>query len=201
VRIRHAIAIALSMLLPGIGHIAAGKALKGLLLFFLFGFAVDGWVYSQAAGVLPPEHTVLSIPSVRNGSLALGGLLWAFAVFDTTALALRRRRIAAKAEAADGHVRDALVARLRNDPQAALRALGAAQRINDQDPDALFHLGVVYAALGQRRKAHRALRRCIRYDHDGKWDSQAQRQLAALDAPPPRQAPAPPKPPKEEAER
>ena len=199
-RIRDAIAIVLSMLLPGTGHIAAGKPWKGVLVFFLFGFALDGWIYSQAASVLPPWHTVLSIPTVRNGSLALGIVLWAFAVCDVTALALRHRRIAAKAEVADGHIRNALVAHLRRDPQAALKALRAAQRINDQDPDAWFHLGVAYAGLGQRRKAHRAFRQCIRYDHDGKWDTQTQHQLQALAAPPARPTPAPPKPSTEEAE-
>ncbi len=216
-RIRDAIAIVLSVLLPGTGHIAAGKPWKGVLIFFLFGFALDGWLYSQAATVLPPEHTVLSIPAVRNGSLALGIILWAFAVCDTTALALRRRRIVAKADVADGHVRNALVAHLRRDPQAALNALRAALRINDQDPDAWFHLGVAQAGLGQRRKARKALRQCIRYDHDGKWDAQAQgqldalargrgtaglpsRELAGVATRPAEPAVAPPKPPSEEAE-
>ncbi|MBM4037479.1 MAG: tetratricopeptide repeat protein [Planctomycetes bacterium] len=179
-RIRDAIAIVLSMLLPGTGHIAAGKPWKGVLIFFLFGFALDGWIYSQAATVLPPEHTVLSIPAVRNCSLALGIILWAFAVCDTAALALRHRRIVAKAEVAEGHIRNALIGHLRREPQAALKALRAALRINDQDPDAWFHLGVAYASLGQRRKARRALGQCIRYDHDGKWDTQAQAQLEAL---------------------
>ena len=200
-RIRDAIAIVLSMLLPGIGHIVAGKAWKGVLLFFLFGFALDGWIYSQAATVLPPEHTALSIPTIRGGALALGAVLWAYAVGDTLALALRRRRIAAKADAADGHIRNALVAYLRDDHQAALNDLRAAQRINDRDPDAFFHLGVNYAALGQRRKARKAFRQCIRYDHGGKWDAQAHGQLHALDAAPAEREPPAPPTTQEEAER
>lgn len=185
--------IVLSALLPGIGHIAAGRALKGILLFFLFGFAVDGWVYSQAASVLPPEQTLLSLPALRNGSLALGGLLWAFAVCDTAAIALRERRIAAKAEVADGHIREALVAHLRDDHQAAIKSLRAALRINDQDPDAWFHLGVAYARLKQLRKARRAFHLCIRYDRSGKWDIQVRDELEALQPPPtaqPARAPA-----------
>lgn len=193
--------ILLSAAFPGIGHIAAGKALRGILLFFLFGFAVDGWVYSQAAGVLPPEQTPLSVPTLRNGSLALGAVLWAFAVLDTLGIALRRRRIAAKAEVADGHIRRALVAYLRSDYQGALKELRSARRIDDQDPDTFFHLGVVYACLGQRRKARNALHRCIRYDHDGKWDTQAQDQLQALDAHAARPSAPAPAEAREEAER
>ncbi|MBM4031567.1 MAG: hypothetical protein FJ291_07235 [Planctomycetes bacterium] len=185
--IRQIVPIALSLILPGAGHIAAGKAARGILIFFLFGFAVDGWVYSQAASVLPPERVAVGLATVRAGSLALGGLLWAFAVFDTTAMALRRRRIAAKAEAADALVRNALVAFLRDDFQAALKDLHAAQRINDQDPDVFFHLGVIYQRLGQPRKARKALHQCIRYDQEGKWDTQAQDQLQGLSA----AAPAP----------
>jgi len=193
VKTAHVAPILLSIILPGTGHIAIGKALKGLLIFFCFGFAVDGWVYSQAASVLPPENSVLSIPALHRGSIALGGLIWAFATFDMVHLALRRRRLLAKAAVADGHIRDALVAHLRNDSEAALKELHAARRINDRDPDALFHLGVLYASRGERRKARRALLRCIRYDQEGKWDTHAQQQLRALEAPAPRssaQAPA-----------
>jgi len=186
VKIAHVVPILLSVVLPGTGHIAIGKTLKGLLIFFCFGFAVDGWVYSQAARVLPPEHSVLSIPALRRGSIALGALLWAFATFDMARLALRRRRLLAKADVADGHIRDALVAHLRNDSEAALQELRAARRINDQDPDAFFHLGVLYASRGERKKARKALLRCIRYDHEGKWDTHAQQQLRALEAPAPR---------------
>ncbi len=200
-KIAEVIPTVVSLALPGIGHIVAGRVLKGILLFFLFGFAVDGWVYSQAASVLPREQALLSLPAMRNGSLALGGLLWAFAVFDTAAIALRRRRIAAKAEAADGHFRSALAAYLRNDYEAALKSLRAALRINDHDPDAYFHLGVIYASLGQPRKARKALRLCIRHDHDGKWDAQAQDQLQALEPPPAsRPAPVPPAEAREEAD-
>ncbi len=180
-RIAEVIPIVLSMLLPGVGHIAAGRALKGILVFFLFGFAVDGWLYGEAASILPPERTALSVPAIRSLSLALGGLLWAFAVLDTTAIALRRRRIAAKADAADAHIRNALIAHLRNDSQTALEELRAARRINDQDPDALFHLGIIYASMGQRRKARKAFLQCISCDNEGKWDTHAQEQLRALE--------------------
>lgn len=190
-KIGQIVPVCLSMVLPGAGHLAAGRPARGILIFFLFGFAVDGWIYSQAASVLPPTHTPVSLPLIRYGALALGAALWAFAVFDTVSLALRRRRIAAKAEAADAHVREALVAYLRSDLDAAVQQLRAALRINDQDPDALFHLGVVYAGMGQPRKARRALRQCIRYDHDGKWDNQALQQLQALGGAASHPAPAP----------
>ncbi|MFP4057210.1 MAG: tetratricopeptide repeat protein [Candidatus Brocadiia bacterium] len=169
----HIAPICLSAVFPGCGHIAAGRPARGLLLFFLFGFAVDGFLYTQAQGILPAAERPAHVAAVRYAALAAGLVLWGYAVADTTALAVRRRRVAARSQAADSHIRESLVAQLRDDPQGALRALQTALRINDQDPDALFHLGVAYARLGQRRKARRALRRCIRYDREGKWDDEA----------------------------
>jgi tetratricopeptide (TPR) repeat protein len=189
VKVSRVIPVCLSAALPGCGHIAAGQAGKGILVFFLFGFALDGWLYSQAQSILPAESTTPALAFVRYGAIALGVILWVFAVADTAALALRRRRIETMADAANAHIGDALVAYLRNDYDAAVKALRAALRVNDQDIDALFHLGVVYAATGQRRKARRALYRCIRYDHDGKWDNEAQEQLRALESTPPSSPP------------
>jgi hypothetical protein len=189
VRIAQIAPVALSVALPGCGHIAAGRPARGILIFFLFGFSIDGWFYAHAQSILPPGSAPLTPPAIRYASLAFGALLWAFALIDATSLVLRRRRVAARAGVAEAHLRDALVASLRGDHRAALQALLAARRINDQDPDVLFHLGVVHAKLGAARKARRALHQCIRYDHDGKWDSQAQEHLRALESAP---APSPP---------
>jgi len=184
VKIAEAVPVCLSAVLPGCGHLAAGRPARGLLIFFLFGFAIDGWFYSQAQSILPPEHAGADADLVRYAAIALGVFLWAFAVADTAKLALRHKRIIAKAGVVDSHVRNALTAFLRNDYAAALKPLLAARRINDQDPDTLFHLGVAYAGLGQLRKARHAFHTCIRFDHDGKWDNQTQQQLKALDAAP-----------------
>jgi Tfp pilus assembly protein PilF len=115
-------------------------------------------------------------------------LLWAYAVVDTTRLARRHGRIEARADEATARVRDGLIAYLRDDCGAAAKSLQAALRIDDQDADALFHIGVAYAHQGEKKKARRALNRCIQYDHDGKWDEEAGEQLRHLDATPGRGA-------------
>jgi tetratricopeptide (TPR) repeat protein len=189
VKLAHLFPICLSVVFPGCGHIAAGRPARGLLLFFLFGFAVDGFLYSQAQSILPPDQAGAA-SVVRVIALAAGFLLWAYAIADTTSLALRRQRIEARADAATSHIRLGLLASLRDQWPEALRAFQTALRINDQDPDALFHVGVAYAHLGQRRKARRALRRCIRYDRSGKWDDEAFDHLRQLEAAPPK-APSP----------
>lgn len=191
-KLRHVLAVLLSFAVPGSGHIAEGRPGRGLLVFFLFGFAIDAWFYAQAQSILPSERALATVPLIRLGAIGLGALLWAFGVLDTAAIALRRRRILTKADVATAHIRNALVACLRDDFPAAAKALQAARRIDDQDPDVLFHLGVVYAGMGQTAKARRAFRGCIRYDHDGKWDTEAQRQLRALESAPNAPAPAPP---------
>jgi tetratricopeptide (TPR) repeat protein len=184
--------VCVSIALPGCGHIAAGRPAKGLLLFFLFGFAVDGFIYSHVQGLVPPERASANAATlVYWAALAGGILLWAFAVADTAAIALRRHRVEAMSDVATAHVREALIAYLRADYRSAVQALRAALHIDDHDPDALFYLGVVYASLGDRRKARRSLRRCIRHGRDGKWDTEARSHLKALEAPP-QKAPAPP---------
>lgn len=191
VKLAQIVPVCLSAAVPGSGHIAAGRPLKGVLIFFLFGFAVDGWLYSQAASILPPERTVLSVALMRNSAIALGAVLWLFAVLDTASAVLRRRRIAAKAGVADACIREALAAFLRSDYPAAVKELRSALRINDQDPDAHFHLGVALASMGKRRDARRAFHACISFDHDGKWDAQTRAQLEALDSPPTPKGPPP----------
>ena len=186
--------VCLSAAVPGSGHIAAGRPLRGVLIFFLFGFAIDGWLYSQAASILPPERTMMSVALMRNSAIALGVALWLFAVADTVSIARRRRRIEAKAGVANTCVREAVAAFLRSDYPAAVKELRAALRINDQDPDAYFHLGVALASMGKPRQARRAFHACIRFDHDGKWDAQTREQLEPLTAahkPKPRPAPSP----------
>jgi tetratricopeptide (TPR) repeat protein len=173
--------IGLSAVFPGVGHIAAGRPARGLLLVFLFGFAIDGYLYSQAQTLLPPERTTISPGSLRGGALALGGLLWAIAIADSAAAAFRCRRMEARSGLANTHIREALVAYLRNDPAAATQSLRAALRISPRDPDALFYLGVIYAKSGHSRKARKALYRCIRYDTEGKWDDEAHEQLGVIE--------------------
>ncbi|NQT86136.1 hypothetical protein HQ560_05185 [bacterium] len=177
------IPIALSVFLPGCGHIAAGRPGRGILVFFLFGFAIDGYLYSQAMSIVPADQAG-SASTIHALSIVGGLLLWAYAVADTTRLGLRHRRIEARADDATGQLREGLVAYLRDDLHAAVLAYQGALRINDQDPDSLFHVGVAYAHLGQRKKARRALSRCIQYDNDGKWDDEAAEQLRHIEAVP-----------------
>lgn len=186
-KIAHIVPIAISAVVPGLGHLAAGRTARGLMVFFLFGFAVDGYFYSRALRILPASVAPVSPGVVETLAVVGGAVVWLYAVGDTTALALRRRRLASRAGEATAHIREGLIAYLRNDLTAAAHGFHAALRINHRDPDALYHLGVVYAAAGHRRKARRALERCIRFDHEGKWDTEAHDRLRALDA-----APTPP---------
>ena len=174
--------VCISAAVPGGGHIAAGRPARGLALLFLFGCAVDGILYAKAQSTLPPEYAA---PGTYYAALIGALLLWAFAIGDTTAMTLRRRRIEAQADQSDAHIRQALAAYLGEHYDAATEALRAALRIDREDPDALFYAGVVHAAAGRRRQARRALRACLRHDHDGQWDDEAVAHLRALDATPP----------------
>jgi len=153
------------------------------LVLFLLGFAVDGYFYGQAMSIVPPEEAG-SAGTIHTLSIIGSVLLWLYAVGDTTLLALRHRRIEARADDATAQLREGLVAYLKDDLRASVRAYQQALRIDDQDPDALFHVGVAYAHLGLHKKARRALNRCIQYDHDGKWDDEAAEQLRHLEAAP-----------------
>ena len=175
-------AVALSAVLPGCGHIAIGRAARGLLIFFLFGFAIDGWLYAQARSIFPDGAQSPEVVAIRYGAVAFGLALWALAVGDTTRLAIRRHRRQAHAQKADERVRAALVAILRDDYPTALKELLAARKSDPLDPATAYHLGVVHATLGNRRKARRAFAECIRLDSDGAWEHKAQEQLRLLEA-------------------
>ncbi|MFW6162986.1 MAG: tetratricopeptide repeat protein [Planctomycetota bacterium] len=183
-KIAHTVPVAVSAVMPGLGHLAAGRVARGLLVFFLFGCAVDGYFYSRALRILPAAVAPVAPGTVQTLAIMGGALVWLYAVGDTTALALRRRRLESRADEATAHVREGLIAYLRDDLTAAAHAFHAALRIDNRDPDALYHLGVVYAAAGHRRKARRAFERCIRFDDQGKWDTEAHDRLHALDTAP-----------------
>jgi len=181
VKVREIAPVCISAALPGCGHIAAGKHFKGLLLFLFFGFALDGFLYGHFQHLLAPEQGTSAAYVV---ALVAGLGLWAYAVGDTLALAARSRRIEAKADVADAHIRQALAAYLADDYDGAGAALKGALRINPDDPDALFHLGAVHAAAGRPRPAARAFRKCLRCDLDGKWEREVHARLQRLHAPP-----------------
>ena len=187
--------VALSAILPGCGHIAAGRAARGLLVFFLFGFAIDGWFYAQARCICTAEAHSPDVSAIRYGAVAFGLVLWAFAVGDTARLAIRHHRRDAHAQKADAHVRAALIALLRDDHDAALRELLAARKLDPLDPATAYHLGVVHAAAGRVRKARRAFHHCIRLDREGLWEVKVREQLRLLEAP---RTPRQPTPPTEE---
>jgi tetratricopeptide (TPR) repeat protein len=192
VKLSQAIPVGISLALPGCGHIAAGRHLKGLLLFFLFGFAVDGVLYGQAKAFLRPDQPT---PTACTVALFLGIGLWGYALADTVALVRRAGRVAASASVADAHVRQALVAYLANDLDAASAALRSALRLDPTDADTLFYFAVVLAHTGRPRHARRFFRRCLRWDREGKWEAEVQAQLRALDAGGPVIAPPHPHPP------
>jgi hypothetical protein len=177
VKLTQFIPVGVSLALPGCGHVVAGRHLKGLFLFFLFGFAVDGVLYGQAQALLRPDQPV---PAICTLALLLGICLWAYALVDTVGLARRSRRMEANAPVTDAHVRRALVAYLADDLDTATTALRAALRMDPTDPDALFYLGVVLARGGRPRQARRLLHRCLRWDREGKWEAEAQGYLHAL---------------------
>jgi tetratricopeptide (TPR) repeat protein len=54
--------------------------------------------------------------------------------------------------------------------------------LDPRDPDVLFWYGCVEAALGRRKRALRAFRRCRKHDLERKWDFEIGREEARLAA-------------------
>lgn len=72
------------------------------------------------------------------------------------------------------------VAYLQKDYQTALSVFRQCLRVEPQDVDAMFRLGVTHARLGDERQARGWLRKTLRYDLEEKWSWEVGRELERL---------------------
>lgn len=185
---RNAVALLLSTV-TGLGHFYLDHYLTGALLFGLFVTSINGMFLG---------FTLQSTSSpllLRALSIVLFVVVWTFGVWHAYRLSYGTDR-AALARARDALLREGLVHYLRDDLEDAVRKLerAVALDIDWHDPDPLFHLGVAYARLAERRalrmdeagareaqrRAHLAFKQCLARDPRRKWRAEIEDEQARM---------------------
>lgn len=185
---RNAVALLLSTV-TGLGHFYLDHYLTGALLFGLFVTAINGMFLG---------FTLQSTSSpllLRALSILLFVVVWTFGVWHAYRLSYGTDR-AGLARARDALLREGLVHYLRDDLEDAVRKLerAVALDIDWHDPDPLFHLGVAYARLAERRalrmdeagareaqrRAHLAFKQCLGRDPRRKWRAEVEDEQARM---------------------
>lgn len=157
-------------LVPGLGHIVLGRCVRGLLLFFLFTTFLNGLLLWPA--ISGESYARKS----QAGFLAAAGLLWLYAVLDAFRIAYWRKRRSLRKRKLQ-HLRTGLGHYLRDEWDLAREEFRQILRKDRDDPDAHFHLGMVYKAEGRWRAARRHLRRSVYVDELGKWRHEVAEEL------------------------
>lgn len=163
----------LMAVIPGWGHIVLGRCFRGVLLFF--GFTV------LANGVFIAPH-LWTDGFGRDIAVALacaGTVYWLYAALDFIRIAFWRQLQSVR-ESKKRLFRDALTHYLRNDLSACRRELRTILRLDVDDADAYFHLGMCYKAMGARWRARRCFALCRAKDPDGKWAYQIREEIVDL---------------------
>ena len=170
------LAALLSLILPGLGHIVAGRAVTGFLLVLVFTAGAAGAVFRGVVlGNVPPLRDAgFLLPLMVAGAawlVAQGGLV----------RGLLRPRSAAVLEKRDAHYREGMIAFARNNLDDAEANFRASLRLDPFDVDSMFQLATVLkhrpAGAGAAR---RWFKRCRRRDAEGKWAWEISRELSEL---------------------
>jgi tetratricopeptide (TPR) repeat protein len=172
---RRLLPVLLSAIAPGAGHLVRRQYLRAAALLLTFVVLLDG----VAIGLLlvaprEPElgHRLALHCGIGAGFVwlvALGHMIYRSYVFDENR---QRQRV-------ELLFRQGQQDYLRGDHQAALEAFKQAIKLDREDADLRLYLASTYQALGQRRRARRALRKCLNVDDAGKWTWEVEQALAA----------------------
>ena len=158
---------------PGLGHLYLGRHWRGLLVFALFALGVNGMF-----GCRVLTDSVLGI-WVLHLCFTAAGAAWCYSVLHVAHLG---RAFASKPvqERKDYHFKRGLTQYLAGAFDAARDEFRTVLKLDPMDVDARFHLGMTLQALGERRKAARAFKRCLADDIHAKWKWEVRTQLAKL---------------------
>ena len=185
---RNHVALLLS-LVSGFGHLYLDHYLLGAALFAVFVTALNGVFLGFTLQSL--EHPQW----VQWTSIVVGVVTWVGAFWHCWLLSYGTDRLAIAREK-EHLLRDGLLAYLRDELEQALSLLERAVEldIDWEDPDPLFHLGVVTSRMAERRarrgdsmgaridrrRAQWAFRTCLQRDPTRKWAEEIQTELKRM---------------------
>jgi tetratricopeptide (TPR) repeat protein len=162
-------------ILPGAGQILLGYVLRGLCFFSVFGLLVDGLLYGLYGPISGESADRLILFSAFSAAL-----VWGYGVFDVWWVAfgrVRKGRVLRRRE----HFRSGLVHFLCSRYPEAVHEFETSLKLDREDVDTLFYLGLAYQFSSQPRKARRLFRRCLAHRDANRWKAEALQQMRCLD--------------------
>jgi hypothetical protein len=166
-------AVALSAV-SGLGHILVGRCLRGVVLFFLFGFFLN-------CLVIAPFVMEGSSGRVMTGALLAMIVVWMFSMWDIVRIVFLRHRSAIR-ERKRPLFQQALTNYVRGRHDEARAALLKILDLDHDDHDAHFQLGMVLASMGDAAGARRHYSMSLSLDDGQKWRWEVSREVTALRA-------------------
>ena len=160
-------------IVPGLGHLYLGRCWRGLFVFALFAIAANGACF---AIITPPSEMR---ENVLGLCLTAAAAMWAYSIFHVAHLS-RRFQTKALAERKAYPLKRGLARYVAGAFDAAQTELLAVLKLDPMDTDARFHLAMTHKALGQKRKALKAFKRCLADDLDRKWEWEIKRELEKI---------------------
>lgn len=148
--------------IPGLGHLYLGRQWRGLMVFALFALAANGM---YAAGLMGDREIGIYVFSLCRGAAVA---VWLYSLLHVAYLS-GRFEPARVGERKDYHFKRGLTQYLSGAFDAAKAEFLTVLKLDPMDIDARFHLAMTHQALGQRRRALRAFKRCLADDLDAKW--------------------------------
>lgn len=158
-----------SILFPGLGHLLAGRYLKGAVLAVAFALAVDALLVGGLVWPEPFQSARLGLGTLAVGIWVYGWAGMGWYLLRNSGADLERRK--------DYVLSEGLRSLLRRDAPAAQRAFRAVLRLDDRDLEGWLYLGRSCQLMGQWTRARCFYRAARRLDVRGKWSWELERRL------------------------
>lgn len=163
------LAACIGFLLPGVGHVVLGRISRGLWLFVWFALFAN-------AIAMAPVITALGPRVDPRGPAVAAGIVWLYAALDLLRILVWRRRKALEERKRERFL-SAFGYYLRGEYARARARLRSVLRIDRDDPDAHFHIGMTYKREGMPRLAKKHFRKALSLDPWRKWQEEVAREL------------------------
>ena len=159
--------------IPGFGHLYLGRHWRGLAVFAVFAVAVNGMYFAHEMATDDIVEYVFSLcrgAAVAMLAYSLLHVAYVSRQFERTSIAERK----------DYHFKRGQLQYVGGAFDEAKSEFLTVLKLDPMDTDARFCLGISCRALGERREAVKAFRRCLADDLGGKWQWEIGVQLGEL---------------------
>lgn len=150
-------------IIPGLGHILTGRYIRGYIFFFSFLIFID-----LAFIILPFVLESYQINAASQAFIIAAVIIWFYSVIDIARIIWwREREIIQKRKIPLFH--KVFILYLQNNLAEAEKNLRKLLKIDRDDLDTLFYLGVIYHGQGKRRRARYYFNKSLQLDETQKW--------------------------------